>query len=140
VPLIVCVWLHTHSIKDYKSSNSRVNARLCLLLYVYVAHTHESNSIHMWYEMGWDYCFKFIFSFLFAFFNGSLILDDIWDNNKYVKHVVYFYKYMYLGETWCWSSRLILGIALKVMLCTKHFRVLYPSFFLLSCLHPEFWT
>ena len=34
---------HTHVIRDYKSSNPRVNIGLALLLYVCVAHTHEPN-------------------------------------------------------------------------------------------------
>ena len=44
-PLIICYVCgpHTHIIRDYKSSNSRVNARLTLLLYMCVAHTHEPN-------------------------------------------------------------------------------------------------
>ena len=34
-----------HIIRDYKSSNPRVNAELVLFVYVYVAHTHEPDLI-----------------------------------------------------------------------------------------------
>ena len=40
---------HSYIIRDYKSFNSRVNARLTLLLYVCVAHTHEPYLNFWWY-------------------------------------------------------------------------------------------
>ena len=46
-PLIICYVCgpHTHIIRDYKSSNPRVNIGLALLLYLCVAHTHEPNAM-----------------------------------------------------------------------------------------------
>ena len=41
----MCVGFHTHIIRDYKNFNPRVNARLTLLLYVFVTHTHEPNPL-----------------------------------------------------------------------------------------------